>query len=167
MATSTDFGAIHCSIARSFNVMGDPWKALIIRDLHLGLCRFDQLVDDLGVSRKVLTERLNAMIDDGLIERQPYQQRPPRYDYRLSERGRDLVPVVLAIAAWGDRWLANERGVPAIPIHDGHQCAAEVVCSTCREPLEATHVTAAAGPGGTIAPGTALIASRLTPPNDA
>ena len=162
MATSTDFKQIHCSIARSFAVFGDPWKALVIRDVHLGLNRFDQFVDDLGVSRKVLTERLNDMIDDQLLERVRYQDHPPRYDYVLTERGRDVVPIVLAAMAWGDRWLAGTEGVPAIPIHADHVCTIEIVCSTCQQSIDANDITAAVGAGAQPGRGTALIGTRMT-----
>jgi DNA-binding HxlR family transcriptional regulator len=162
MPTTTDFSRMHCSIARSFGVMGDPWKAMIIRDLHLGLTRFDQIVEDLGVSRKVLTERLNAMIADDLIQRNAYQNHPPRFDYILTEQGLDLVPVILAALAWGDRWLSGSTGVPAIAVHRNHECRAEIVCSVCHEPLAATDVTGAVGPGGVIGPGTQLIGTKMS-----
>lgn len=162
MAASTNFKEIRCSIARSFAVFGDPWKALVIRDAHLGLTRFDQLVEDLGVSRKVLTERLNDMVDDQLIERVLYQTHPPRYDYVLTERGRDLVPVVLAAMAWGDRWLADNDGVPAITIHTDHECTVEILCSTCHERVLADDITASAGPGARVGRGTALIGRQTT-----
>lgn len=166
MATSTDFGSMHCSIARSFDVIGDPWKALIVRDIQLGLTRFDALIEDLGVSRKVLAERLQTMIDDQIIERIPYQTSPVRYDYLLTVRGADLVPVILAALAWGDRWLAESGGVPAIPLHHGHAIQPVVVCGECGEPLDATAITAAPGPGGRIAPGTKLIVTQMVdPPN--
>ncbi len=161
MATSTDFSRVRCSIARSFGVLGDPWKALVVRDLHLGLNRFDLLIEDLGVSRKVLTERLNAMVDDGLIRREPYQERPTRYEYVLTDQGRDFVPVVLAAMAWGDRWLAGDEGAPAIPVHHDHVCETAVVCRTCGEPIQADDVGAAVGPGGQPGPGTELIGFRM------
>jgi DNA-binding HxlR family transcriptional regulator len=161
MSTPTDFSEMNCSIARSFGVMGDPWKALIIRDVNLGLTRFDQIADDLGVSRKVLTQRLNEMVTDGLLERVAYQQQPVRCDYVLTDMGADLVPVILAVLAWGDRWLIGETGVPAIPLHRGHECRANVICAACRKPIAAADVGGAVGPGGTVGPGTRLIGSRM------
>jgi DNA-binding HxlR family transcriptional regulator len=167
MSTTTDFSAMNCSIARSFGVMGDPWKALIIRDVSLGLTRFDQIAEDLSVSRKVLTQRLNDMMADGLLERVAYQQHPVRYDYRLTEMGADLVPIILAVLAWGDRWLLGDGDVPAIPLHRGHACRADVVCSTCRKPIDAANVGGAVGPGGTVGPGTRLIGARMQPSSPA
>jgi DNA-binding HxlR family transcriptional regulator len=163
VGATTDFGQMHCSIARSFGVIGDPWKALIVRDLNLGLTRFDQIAEDLGVSRKVLTERLNEMIADELVERRPYQTNPPRFDYLLTDRGRALLPVILAAMAWGDRWLAGTEGPPALSLHRGHVCEATVVCSACGEPIEASDVTGAVGPGGAPGPGTRLIGARMRP----
>ncbi|MFV0259197.1 MAG: winged helix-turn-helix transcriptional regulator [Acidimicrobiales bacterium] len=161
MGASTDFGAMRCSIARSFAVMGDPWKALLVRDLHVGLSRFDQLAADLGVSRKVLTQRLADLVDDGIVDRVPYQDRPKRYDYVLTEQGRDLVPIILAVLAWGDRWLAGEAGPPAITYHCGHPIEAAVVCTRCGEPVNAAEVSAGPGPGGGPGPGTHLIGQHL------
>jgi DNA-binding HxlR family transcriptional regulator len=161
VTATTDFSEMNCSIARSFGVMGDPWKALIIRDVHLGLSRFDQMTDDLGISRKVLTQRLGDMVRDGLLERIEYQQRPVRYDYVLTDRGADLVPIILAVLAWGDRWMSGGRGAPAIPLHRGHACRADVMCATCREPIDAADVTGAKGPGGGAGPGTRLIGTRM------
>ncbi|MFV0524927.1 MAG: winged helix-turn-helix transcriptional regulator [Acidimicrobiales bacterium] len=162
MGASTDFGTMRCSIARSFAVMGDPWKALVVRDLHVGLTRFDQLVADLGVSRKVLTQRLQELVDDGLVERRAYQQRPLRHDYLLTEQGRDLVPIILAVLAWGDRWLAGDAGPPAITYHHGHPIEVAVVCAHCGEPVQAEGVSAGPGPGGGPGPGTRLIGQRLS-----
>ena len=161
--TTTDFSAMNCSIARSFGVMGDPWKALIIRDISLGLTRFDQIAEDLGVSRKVLAQRLDEMVAEGLLDRAAYQQRPIRYDYLLTERGAGLVPIILAVLAWGDRWLIGDGGVPAIPLHRGHVCRAEVVCATCGDPIAAADVDGAIGPGGTVGPGTRIIGTRMKP----
>jgi DNA-binding HxlR family transcriptional regulator len=152
---------MHCSIARSFGAIGDPWKALIVRDLNLGLTRFDQLAEDLGVSRKVLTERLNEMVADELIERRAYQSNPPRSDYVLTERGRDLVPAVLTLMAWADRWLAGPSGPPAIVVHRDHECHAEVTCSTCGDVLDGHDISGAKGPGSRAGTGTRLIGRRL------
>ena len=163
MSTSTDFGEMHCSIARTFDVIGDPWKALLLRDLHMGLSRFDQLVTDLGVSRKVLTQRLTAMIDDGLVDRVPYQENPVRHDYVLTEKGASLIPIILAALAWGDAWLGDGDGAPAIPVHHDHECVALVTCEVCNEPIEAEHISSMVGPGGRPGPGTNLIGTRMAP----
>jgi len=95
----TSFARMHCSLARGLELIGDWWSPLIIRDLFLGVRRFEELADDLGISRNLLTRRLASLQKNGIIERRPYQERPVRYDYRLSAAGRDLVPALLALTA--------------------------------------------------------------------
>lgn len=97
-----------CAIAQSLGVIGDGWELLIVRDLARGLDRFDQLADSLHISRKVLTERLTGLVDTGIVERSAYQDRPTRYAYRLTPRGRALLPVLVALQDWGDRWLLGD-----------------------------------------------------------
>ena len=97
-----------CAIAQSLGVIGDGWDLLIVRDLARGLDRFDQLAASLNISRKVLTERLASLLDDGIAERSAYQDRPTRYAYRLTARGRALLPVLVALQDWGDRWLLGD-----------------------------------------------------------
>jgi DNA-binding HxlR family transcriptional regulator/peroxiredoxin len=97
-----------CAIAQSLGVIGDGWELLIVRDLARGLDRFDQLADSLHISRKVLTERLKGLLDSGIVERTAYQDRPTRYAYRLTPRGRALLPVLVALQDWGDRWLLGD-----------------------------------------------------------
>ena len=100
----TAFAQMDCPIARTADVIGDWWTPLILRDVHVGLTRFDAIQADLGISRKVLTQRLAGLVEHGVLERVPYQSRPERFDYRLTEKGRDLADVLLAMKAWGERW---------------------------------------------------------------
>jgi len=97
-----------CAIAQSLGVIGDGWELLIVRDLARGLDRFDQLTESLHISRKVLTERLTGLLDSEIVERSAYQDRPTRYAYRLTPRGRALLPVLVALQDWGDRWLLGD-----------------------------------------------------------
>src|SRR5215475_1245250 len=113
----TSFAAMHCSLARSLEQIGDWWSPLIVRDLYLGVSRFDDLVTDLGISRNLLTRRLRALIANGIIARRIYQPRPRRYDYALTEKGRDLVPAILALTAWGDKWVRPREGSPILFVH--------------------------------------------------
>src|ERR1700704_2198230 len=99
----TSFSQMRCSLARGLELIGDWWSPLIIRDLFLNVSRFDELVEDLGISRNLLTRRLKSLVASGIIERVAYQTSPARYAYRLTEAGRDLVPAILALTAWGDR----------------------------------------------------------------
>jgi DNA-binding HxlR family transcriptional regulator/peroxiredoxin len=97
-----------CAIAQSLGVVGDGWELLIVRDLARGLDRFELLAESLRISRKVLTERLNGLLDSGVVERVAYQERPSRYAYKLTPRGRALLPVLVALQDWGDRWLLGD-----------------------------------------------------------
>lgn len=158
------FAAMRCSLARSLDVMGDWWTPLIVRDVFLGVRRFDDLAVNLGISRNLLTRRLTALIRRGILKRQRYQLRPARYEYQLDEAGRDLVPVLLALTTWGDRWVAPKEGPPMRFRHRpcGHVVDAAVTCPDCGAPLEADEVTALPGPGGAKAPGTIVLADLLS-----
>ena len=159
----TSFANMRCSLARGLDLIGDWWSPLIVRDLFLEICRFDELVEDLGISRNLLTRRLNALTASGIVERHAYQQRPPRYEYRLTEAGRDLIPAILALTAWGDRWAAPKEGRPILFVHTpcSHRFVPLVCCSACGKPIEANDVIAVPGPGGAAKPGTKLVARRL------
>src|SRR5919198_2025882 len=113
----TRFGDMACSIARTLDIAGEPWSPLILRDVWVGISRFDELQRDLGISRKVLTERLKWLVGHGVLEQRPYSERPVRYDYVLTDKGRELVDVLMAITAWGDRWTAGEAGPPGLLRH--------------------------------------------------
>lgn len=114
----TSFARMHCSLARGLELIGDWWSPLIIRDLFLGVRRFDELVEDLGISRNLLTTRLQSLATNGVVKRQAYQRRPMRYEYLLTEAGRDLVPAILALTAWGTAGLDPRRAVPCCsPTH--------------------------------------------------
>ncbi len=97
-----------CAIAQSLGVIGDGWELLIVRDLARGVDRFDLLAESLRISRKVLTERLVGLLDSGVVERTAYQERPTRYAYQLTPRGKALLPVLVALQDWGDRWLLGD-----------------------------------------------------------
>jgi DNA-binding HxlR family transcriptional regulator len=144
----TDFSEMACSIARTFDVMGEPWTPLILRDIWVGMSRFEQLQADLGISRKVLTERLNHLVDRGVLERRPYDKRP-RYEYVLTGKGLELIDVLMVMVAWGDKWLAGKAGPPVLYRH--HACSeishVELSCSHCGKPMHANDVDVLPGPG--------------------
>ncbi|MFF9346241.1 winged helix-turn-helix transcriptional regulator [Streptomyces sp. NPDC014734] len=108
MPQRTSLADADCAIAQALDVVGDWWTLLIVRDTARGVHRFDALQAELGVSRKVLTERLRLLVDAGVLSREPYQDRPPRYEYRLTRRGRALLPVLIALQDWGDTWVMGE-----------------------------------------------------------
>jgi DNA-binding HxlR family transcriptional regulator/peroxiredoxin len=97
-----------CAIAHALGVVGDGWNLLIVRDLARGIDRFDALVDSLSISRKVLTERLRSLSEHGVVARSPYQHNPTRHRYRLTPRGVALLPVVIGLQDWGDRWVLGD-----------------------------------------------------------
>ncbi|MCX4551818.1 winged helix-turn-helix transcriptional regulator [Streptomyces sp. NBC_01387] len=108
MPQRTRLDDANCAIAQALDVVGDWWTLLIVRDTARGVHRFDALQRELGMSRKVLTERLRLLVDAGVLAREPYQDRPPRYEYRLTARGRGLLPVLVALQDWGDAWVLGE-----------------------------------------------------------
>ncbi len=151
----TPFNQMNCSIARTINVVGEWWTPLIVRDLALGISRFDALQRNLGISRKVLTQRLSGLIEDGIAERVAYQDRPPRYDYWLTEKGAELALALLPLQAWGDKWEFGGNG-PITLTHStcGHQTRATICCSECGGELNALNLVGEINPESTgpIAP---------------
>lgn len=145
----TSFASWPCSIARAVDLLGDWWTPLVLREAFYGTKRFDEFEQVLGIGRNVLTQRLNRLVDEGVLERVPYQERPVRHEYVLTAKGRDLFPVLAAIHRWGDRWLADEAGPPVVLHHTAcdHDTHAEVVCAHCREPLAIEDITPRLGPG--------------------
>ena len=145
----TDFSQMTCSIARSLAVAGEPWSPLVLRDVWVGINRFDDIQRDLGISRKVLAERLKHLVEAGMLERLAYSERPARYEYALTEKGFGFVDVLMAMAAWGDRWTAGDAGPPVLRRHRtcGQITQVELRCSVCGEPLHSTDVDVEAGPG--------------------
>ena len=138
-----------CSIARGLAVAGEPWSPLVIRDVYVGITRFDDLQRDLGISKKVLAERLRHLVEQGMLERRPYSERPPRFEYVLTPMGQEFMDVLMALVAWGDRWTAGESGPPVLYRH--HACGqvahVEPHCSVCGEPMRSTDVDLEPGPG--------------------
>ena len=106
----TAFGAMACSIARTMDVVGEPWSPLILRNIYMGVSRFDRLQQSLGMSRKVLAERLRWLTETGVLERREYSARPPRHEYVLTAKGLELFEVLMVMVAWGDKWLAGQAG---------------------------------------------------------
>jgi DNA-binding HxlR family transcriptional regulator len=159
----TDFSEMNCSIARALDVLGGWWAPLIIRDLLVGVRQFDEMRRDLGISTNVLTDRLNRLLDHGVIERSPYGSHPHRYEYRLTPKGEDAVPVLLALLAWGDRWASDGDGPPTEVVHEpcGAPTTPVLRCSDCGETLEAADLRYRNGPGARSGPGTAVLRERL------
>ena len=145
----TRFGEMACSIARTLDVIGEPWSPLILRDVFVGIDRFDKIQADLGISRKVLTERLKWLVEAGVLERRQYETHPPRYEYVLSAKGTELVDLLMVMVAWGDRWADDGAGPPVLYRH--HACEeishVELRCAHCGTTMRAGDVELLPGPG--------------------
>lgn len=126
-----------CSLARALAVIGDRWTLMVLRDCFLGVRRFDHFQERLGVTRHVLSDRLRKLVDQGVLEKAAYQERPRREEYRLTDMGRALHPVIVHLVQWGDRFLADERGAPLLHEHRtcGHRLEARLTCDACGEPV--------------------------------
>jgi DNA-binding HxlR family transcriptional regulator len=159
----TSFEDFQCSLARSLEAIGDWWSPLILRDLAVGVRRFDEMVEDLGISRNLLTSRLTTLVEHGIVERRPYADHATRVEYVLTAAGHEMVDVLMALTAWGDRWRTPNGGPPIEFHHHGHQCVPAVTCQQCGEAVDSEHITFRAGPGGRRAPGTAIIGTRMQP----
>ena len=144
-----DLSAQPCSISRALAVIGDRWTLMILRDCFLGVRRFELFQKRLGVSRTIVTDRLRTLVEAGVLRRVPYQDNPVRHEYRLTEKGLDLHPVVMAIAHFGDIHYAGAEGPPVLRRHKACGCDFRPVqvCSECGEPVSARQVEARAGAG--------------------
>jgi DNA-binding HxlR family transcriptional regulator len=145
-----DYAGQNCSIAATLELIGERWTLLILRDAFLGVRRFDDFQARLGVARNVLQARLERLIDHGLLTRVQYHDRPPRFEYRLTSKGIDLWPVLVALMKWGDEHAAP-AGPPVVLRHAG--CGGEVddrrICTKCSKPLGPKEVLPELGPGAT------------------
>ena len=128
-----------CSVAQALSVIGDRWTLLVLKEAFMRVRRFEDFQARTGAPRPVLADRLKTLVDNGVLERHLYSERPDRFEYRLSEKGRDLYPVVVSILRWGDRWLSGDAGPPVELRHKGcgHVVHPELACPQCGEWLEA------------------------------
>jgi DNA-binding HxlR family transcriptional regulator len=139
----------NCSIARTVAVLGERWTLVILREAFNRRRRFEDIQRDLGIARNILADRLQTLVAEGILERRAYQQRPERFEYRLTDKGRDLYPVLIALMRWGDRYTAGEAGPPVELIHEpcGQHTQPQLVCDHCGEPIDPRDIRARAGPG--------------------
>jgi DNA-binding HxlR family transcriptional regulator len=136
-----------CSVARALDVVGEKWALLAMREVFLGNRRFDEMIRRTGAPRDTLSARLRSLTATGLLERRQYSEHPARFEYRLTQAGRDLYPVIAALMRWGDRYLAGADGPPLVVEHHGHRFVAQLTCATCGEPVEAGDTRAATTDG--------------------
>ncbi len=147
----SELDAQPCSVARTLSVIGDRWTLLILRDCFLRVRRFDDFQARLGIGRPILADRLGKLVDNFVLTKVAYQQSPTRYEYRLTQKGLDLYPVVMAIVHWGDVHMSGKKGRPLAHTHltCGHAFDPVLVCSECAEPLDPRQVRVDPGPGAT------------------
>jgi DNA-binding HxlR family transcriptional regulator len=138
----TRFDQDACPIARTADLIGDWWTPVVMREAFYGSRRFEQFQERLGVSRATLTERLNRLVEEGMLEKVPYQSNPVRNEYRLTEKGRDFYSVLAAMFRWGDRWLFGEKGA-SIELADkatGMTVRPEVVDASTGEAIDVRRI---------------------------
>jgi len=138
-----------CSIARSLEVVGERWSLLILRSVSLGATRFDDLQASTGITRSMLTTRLKTLVEEDVLEKRRYSERPPRYEYVLTEKGGDLWPVLFHLMRWGDEYYLDPKGPPTIVQHRecGGQPDLHLNCDRCGQALERRDLRTIPGPG--------------------
>lgn len=139
------FADMSCSVAQTLEIIGEWWTLLILRDAFLGIRRFDEFVDRLGISRNILTNRLETLLEAGVLERRVYDEGRGRYDYVLTEKGKALWPVMTALRQWGDDWVYGPGNEPLLLEHRscGHTATAVYTCDHCGEGMDARSVRVA------------------------
>ena len=145
------FARQNCSIARTLAFLGERWTVLILRELFVGRRRFDEIQRELGVASNVLSERLSTLLDERIVERRRYSEHPERHEYRLTDKGRDLQPVMLELMRWGARHKAPPKGPMRVIVHTecGHEVEPVQTCSHCGGELDQHNVRVPLGPGAT------------------
>jgi DNA-binding HxlR family transcriptional regulator len=145
------FAKQNCSIAKPLSILGERWTILVLREISLGNRRFDGMQEELGVATNVLSARLGSLIDAGIVEKRPYGERPDRFEYQLTAKGGELMPILLAFLRWGDRYTAGKAGPPLETVHAdcGHVFHMVPTCSHCGEEVKLASVRARPGPGST------------------
>src|SRR3954452_23315150 len=126
-----------CSIASALEIIGERWTLLIIRDAMLGLRRFDELQASLGIARNILQSRLESLVAQDILVKRRYQERPARYEYRLTDKGIDLWPIIVSLLQWGDAHAPTAAGPPVMLEHRncGGALNAHRLCERCGEPV--------------------------------
>lgn len=142
----------NCSIARALERLGERWTLLVLREAFTGARRFDEFAERLGIARNVLAARLALLVDEGVLERRPYQERPERFEYVLTEKGLDLFEVLIALMQWGDRWYAP-GGPPRVLRHRGcgGVVGSRLTCQRCGAPVSVREARLEPGPGARAA----------------
>jgi len=143
----TRFDEAPCPIARTADLIGDWWTPMVMREAFLGRRRFDEFQQALSVSRGVLAQRLARLVDEGLLEKRLYEERPPRHEYVLTDKGRAFYPVLAAMWRWGSDWLWEEGSEPVIELYDkasGRPLRPQLVDENTGDPIDVRKIRVAA-----------------------
>lgn len=145
----SSFAEMQCSVARTLDIVGDTWTPLVLRDIALGISRFDAIQRNLGLSRKVLAQRLRSLVEHDVVSRTTYQSAPVRYDYRLTDKGKDLAMVLIAMQRFGDKWVFGPERAPVVWHHlaCGQQSEPVLCCDKCGLPVGPDDAIPGPGPG--------------------
>jgi DNA-binding HxlR family transcriptional regulator len=150
-AARESYSAENCSVKRALDIVGEKWTLLVLREAFYGARRFEQFHANVGCARNLLSERLNTLLEAGLMQRVPYREpgQRERHEYRLTDKGLDLLPAVIALMQWGDRWEADSAGPPVEIIHRecGHPVDLVLRCSRDDVPVTARDTQPRPGPG--------------------
>ena len=149
----SEIGGAACSVARTVSVVGDRWTLLILRDCFLRIRRFDDFQARIGMTRHILADRLKKLVAEGILQKVAYHDHPPRHEYRLTQKGLDLHPVIMGLVHWGDMHMAAPHGRPLLHTHRacGHDCDPVLTCSACAAPISARDIDVRPGPGADAA----------------
>ena len=144
-----DLNTLPCSLARTLSVVGDRWTLLILRNAFMRTRRFDDFYTQLGITKHVLSDRLKKLVNEGVMEKRVYQEKPARYEYRLTEKGLDLYPIIMTMVAWGDKWMDEGKGAPMLYLHKScnHQTSPHLACSHCGDDINPRDMMPLPGPG--------------------
>lgn len=143
------FEDMNCSIAQSLEIIGEWWTPLILRDAFLGITRFEEFQQRLGIARNILSTRLETLVEHGIMERRLYDDRRGRHEYVLTAKGRALWPVMVTLRQWGDQWLLGAGNEPIVTEHTacGHVTTLHLACDACGETVRSDELKATPGPG--------------------
>jgi DNA-binding HxlR family transcriptional regulator len=143
------FAKQNCSVARTLSILGERWTLIVLTELFLGRRRFDEIQEERGIASNILSQRLATLVDEGIAERRRYSEHPERFEYHLTDKGRDLLPLQLALVRWGDKYMAGGSGPPVESVHTecGHAFDMVPTCSHCGQEIKRGTVQARLGPG--------------------
>lgn len=138
-----------CSMARALAIFGDRWTLMIVRDAFRQVRRFSDFERSLGITKHRLSDRLNRLVEYGILKKVPYDESGNRFEYRLTRKGIELYPVLMSMAQWGDKWEADQDGPPVTFTHTacGQVTQPKYVCDCCNQPICATEIEPSVGPG--------------------